>query len=175
MKMAASSTKSESKDIRTLKAAISATAAYINQWTEHEVNSISIKDKMPYIYPIDNIGYIIGHYRVLNKNGEWQVRTHDKLVHVFTEKLSAIFYVLCELTRRYRLSNNILSADSNVGRLRNDTVHYETSAKRAKVNKEYEKYDIWVARLTEANLQLRIANTELRKSLNTAKYIKYWE
>jgi hypothetical protein len=131
---------------------------------------------MPYIYPIDNLGFIIGHYRVLNKSGEWQVRTHSNaLVHTFTEKLSAIFFVLCELTKRYKLSGNLLSADSSVGRLRNDIIHYEASIKRAKVNKEYDKADIWVARLTEANLQLRIANTELRKSLNTAKYIKYWE
>jgi hypothetical protein len=130
---------------------------------------------MPYIYPIENLGFIIGHYRVLNKNDEWQVRTHDRLVHTFTEKLSAIFYVLCELTKRYRLSGSLLLTDGTVGRLRNDVVHYEKSIRKAKVNKDYDSVDIWVARLTEANLQLRIANAELRKSLNTAKYIKYWE
>jgi hypothetical protein len=173
--MAASSTKSESQDLKTLKAAITATATYINQWTEHEVNALSVKDKMPYIYPIDNLGYIIGHYRVLNNKTGWQVRTPDRLVHTFTEKLSAVFYVLCELTRRYKLSGNLISSDSNVGRLRNDIIHYEASAKRARVNKDYERYDIWVARLSEATLLLNSANTELQKSLNTAKYIKYWE
>jgi hypothetical protein len=175
MKTVKSSIKNESEDLKILKAAITATATYINQWTEHEVNALSVKDKMPYIYPIDNLGFIIGHYRVLNHNGEWQVRTYDNLVHTFTEKLSAIFYVLCELTRRYKLSNNLLMADSNVGRLRNDVVHYENSVRKSKVNKDYVSSDIWVARLTEANLQLRIANAELKKSLNTAKYIKYWE
>jgi hypothetical protein len=175
MKTAASSTRKESEDIKTLKAAIAATATYINQWTEHEVNAISIKDKMPYIYPIDDLGFIIGHYRILNNKGEWQVRTSDKVVHIFGEKLSAIFYVLCELKRKFRLSNSILLADKEVNKLRNDIVHYEASAKRAKVNKDYISYDIWVARLSEASLLLGDANTELRNSLNTAKYIKYWE
>jgi hypothetical protein len=175
MKTVASSTKNESTDLVKLKAAIAATATYINQWTEHEVNSISIRDRMPYIYPIDNLGFIIGHYRILNNKGEWQVRTADKLIHSFTEKLSAIFYVLCELTKRYKLSNNLLLADKTVGRLRNDMVHYEASVKRAKVNKDYDRADIWTARLQDATVQLQMANTELRKSLNTAKYIKYWE
>jgi hypothetical protein len=73
------------------------------------------------------------------------------------------------------LSGSLLLTDGTVGRLRNDVVHYEKSIRKAKVNKDYDSVDIWVARLTEANLQLRIANAELRKSLNTAKYIKYWE
>jgi len=175
MKTAASSTKKESPNVATIKFAIAATATYINQWTEHQVNSLSIQDKMPYIYPIDGLGFIIGHYRILNYKGEWQVRTHDKLIHTFTEKLSAIFYVLCELTKRYNLSRNLLFADMDVGRFRNDITHYEASVKRAKVNKEYEKVDIWTARLHDATLRLQTANIELRKSLNSAKYIKYWE
>jgi hypothetical protein len=131
---------------------------------------------MPYIWPIGNLGYIIGHYRILNNKGEWQVRTFDNtLIHAFTEKLSAVFYVLCETTKRYKLSGSLLSADHTVGRLRNDIAHYQASARRAKVNKQYDSFDIAVARLQEATLQLRTANTELQKSLNTAKYIKYWE
>ena len=176
MKTVASSTKKESKEMASLKAAITATATYLNQWTEHQVSSLSIKDKIPYIYPIGNLGYVIGHYRVVNNHGEWQVRTTDnKIIHAFTEKLCAVFYVLCELTKRYRLSGNLLLADTTVGMLKNNIVHYEASAKRAKVNKDYERYDIWAARLSDATLHLQMANTELRKSLNSAKYIKYWE
>jgi len=176
MKTVASSIKNESQDVKKLKAAIAVTATYINQWTEHEVNALSIKDKMPYIWPIGNNGFIIGHYRILNNHGEWQVRTFDNtLVHSFTEKLSAVFYVFCETTKRYKISSSLITNDSAVGRLRNDITHYQASIKRAKVNKQYDSVDIWVARLQEAMLQLRTANSELQKSLNTAKYIKYWE
>jgi hypothetical protein len=176
MKTAASSTKNVSKEIANAKKVIAAAATYISQWTEHELNNISKSEKMPYIWPIEGLGYVIGHYRVLNNKGAWQVRSDDnKLLYIFTEKLSAIFYVLCEETKRYGLSRNLLLADQTVNKLRNDVVYYEASIKRAKSIKDYDKVDIWKARLGEANLKLKVANQELRKSVNTAKYIKYWE
>jgi hypothetical protein len=174
--MAASSTKSASQDLAKTKKIVEATAMYISRWTEQELQTVSKKENMPYIWPIDNLGYVIGHYRVLNNKGNWQVRDTDNvLIHTFTEKLSAVFYVLCDLTKRYNLARNLRAADANVNRLRNEVIHYEASVQRAKKSKNYDSLDIWKARLNEANLHLSYANQELRKSLNSAKYIKYWE
>ena len=174
--MAVSSTKNAYPEIAKAKKFIHATAMYISQWTEQELQTISNKEKMPYIWPIDNLGFVIGHYRILNNNGAWQVRdTDNKLVHVFIEKLSAVFYVLCDLTKRYNLARQLKVTDSVVNKLRNDVVHYEASIKRAKVNKNYVSLDIWRARLYDTQLQLTDANRELQKSLTRAKYIKYWE
>lgn len=176
MKTAVSSTKNASQDLANLKKFVNATAMYISQWTEQELQTITFKEKMPYIWPIDNLGFVIGHYRILNNNGAWQVRdTDNKLVHVFIEKLSAVFYVLCDLTKRYNLARQLKVTDSVVNKLRNDVVHYEASIKRAKVNKNYESLDIWKSRLYNAQLELQSANRELQKTLNSAKYIKYWE
>jgi hypothetical protein len=153
-----------------------AAALYISQWTEQELQTISKNERMPYIWPIEGVGYIIGHYRVLNNKGIWQVRDHDnELLYTFTEKLSAVFYVLCDVTKRYNLARNLRVADERVNRLRNDVVHYEASVKRAKNSKKYDNLDIWKARLQESNTQLQYANQELQKTLNSAKYIKYWE
>lgn len=176
MKTAVSSTKSASRDLAKAKKFVEATAMYISRWTEQELQSISNKENMPYIWPIDNLGFVIGHYRVLNNRGIWQVRDQDNiLIHAFTEKLSAVFYVLCDLTQRYNLARNLRNADTEVNRLRNDMIHYEASVKRAKAAKDFDKADIWKARLYDANIRLQVANQELRKSLNSAKYIKYWE
>jgi hypothetical protein len=176
MKTAVLSTKNESPDIKDVKKVIEATALYISRWTEQQTQKISADTKMPYIWPIEGVGYIIGHYRVLNNKGNWQVRNLDnELLYSFTEKLSAVFFVICEITKRYTLSQNILMADTNVNRLRNDIVHYEASIRRAKAAKKFDNLDIWKARLYDANLQLASANQELKKSLNSAKYIKYWE
>jgi hypothetical protein len=175
MKTAKSSTKNE-LPLAELKRAVKATAVYLSQWTEHQVQQLSIENRMPYIWPIDNVGFIIGHYRILNDRGTWQVRNYDnKLIHTFTEKLGAVFYTLCSLTKRYNLADKLKYADETVSRLRNDIVHYELSIKRAKTAKNYESADIWTARLFDARLQLQYANNELRKSLTHAKYIKYWE
>ena len=153
-----------------------AAALYISQWTEQELQTITKNERMPYIWPIQGVGYIIGHYRVLNNKGIWQVRDRDNaLLYTFTEKLSAVFYVLCDVTKRYNLARNLRVADERVNRLRNDVVHYEASVKRAKNGKKYDNLDIWKARLNESNTQLQYANQELQKTLNSAKYIKYWE
>lgn len=176
MKTAVSSTKNALPTVAETKKIVEATAVYISRWTEQELQKLSTDTKMPYIWPISDLGYVIGHYRILNNKGSWQVRDPDnKLIHAFTEKLSAVFYVLCDLTRRYNLARNLLASDETVNRLRNDVVHYEASIRRARISKKYDTLDIWKARLSEANLQLSYANQELRKNLNTAKYIKYWE
>jgi hypothetical protein len=176
MKTGASSTKKESRELANAKQVVNAAAVYISQWTERELQTITKNERMPYIWPIEGVGYVIGHYRVLNNKGIWQVRDKDnKLLYSFTEKLVAVFYVLCDLTRRYNTARNLRLSDETVNRLRNDLVHYESSVKRAKTSKNYESLDIWLARLHETNLQLRAANRELQKTLNSAKYIKYWE
>ena len=86
-----------------------------------------------------------------------------------------MFYVLCDVTKRYNLARNLHVADERVNRLRNDVVHYEASVKRARNSKKFDNLDIWKARLQESNTQLQYANQELQKTLNSAKYIKYWE
>lgn len=176
MKTVKSSTKNAYPDVADVKRIVEITARYVSNWTEQEVHKLSTNTKMPYIWPIEGVGFIIGHYRVLNNKGSWQVRTNDnELIYAFSEKLSAIFYALCEQTKRYRLSYNLLLADQTVNKLRNDIVYYEASIKRAKTTKKYDNVDIWKARLGEATLKLTVANEELRKTLTSAKYIKYWE
>lgn len=176
MKTVKSSTKKESPHLRELEAAVKATALYLSQWTQQQVHQLSVGNKAPYIWPIGTAGYIIGPYRVLNDNGSWQVRDNDnQLIHAFSDKLSAVFYCLCEHSGRFKLSNNIYQADNEVTRLRNDIVHYEGSVRRAKKAKRFDSVDIWVARLFDAKIRLGLANNELQKSLVSAKYIKYWE
>jgi hypothetical protein len=176
MNTAASSTKKGSPSLDEVKKILEAMASYVSHWTEQELQSLSNSKKMPYIWPIEGLGYVIGHYRVLNNRGIWQVRDKDNnVVHSFSSKQGAVFYTLCETTGRFKVSGNLLLADSTVNRLKNDIIHFEASIKRAKSVKDFDRLDIWKARMNEANLSLRYANEELQKSLNSAKYIKYWE
>ena len=128
MKTGASSTKNASPDLASVKRIMDAAALYISQWTEQELQTITKNERMPYIWPIEGVGYVIGRYRILNDKSSWQVRNYDNtLIHSFTEKLSAVFYVLCEETRRYTLARNLLIADQTVNKLRTDVVYYERS------------------------------------------------
>jgi hypothetical protein len=172
--MAASLTKKES--IAKARYAVEVTARALSEWTEQQVQRISINEHTPYIWPLGKTGYAIGYRRVLSNGGYWHLQDayHERL-HVFDQKLSAIFYCLLEQKGYFKLSETIKRWDSEVLRLKNDIVHYQSSVNRAIRNKRSDSAAIWEARLFDARLHLRTANDQLQKSLTSAKYIKYWE
>jgi hypothetical protein len=174
MKTVTSRTKKEY--ISQAKQAVALTAKFLTAWTEHQVQSIAINERTPYIWPLGRDGYAIGTRRVLQVNGYWRVENISKeLLYVFEEKTSAIFFCLCEQSGRHSLADSIASTDDVVRKLRNDVVHYEASVERAIKGKNSEKISIWSARLYDAKIHLKHASNELQKSLTSAKYIKYWE
>ena len=172
--MVVSPTKKES--IARAKAAVDITVRLLREWTQLQVQNASITDRMPYIWPLGNAGYIIGTRRVVPSRGYWALQnTYNETQHIFDSKLSAVFYCLCEQKGKYRLSQYIKNQDIEVLRLKNDIVHYESSVNRAIRNKKSDAAAIWEARLYDARLHLKTANDQLQKSLTSAKYIKYWE
>lgn len=174
MKMVVSPTKKES--IARVKHVVAETARFLGEWTEQQVLRHSINDRTPYIWPLGKSGYVIGYRRILMDNGQWQLRgAHHERLHTFDQKLSAIFYCLLEQKGRYKLAETIKNLDSDVLRLKNNIVHYQSSVNRAIRNKKSDSAAIWEARLYDAQLLLKTANDQLQKSLTSAKYIKYWE
>lgn len=172
--MVASPTKKEY--IAHAKTVIEATARYLGEWTEHQVQNLAITKHTPYIWPLGDNGYAIGHRRVMFKQGQWQLQnTYQEILHIFDQKLSAVFYALCDQKGYYQLAQSIMGFDNKVLKLKNDIVYYESSLNRAIKNKKFENAEIWRSRLNNAQLQLKSANIQLQKSLTSAKYIKYWE
>jgi hypothetical protein len=158
------------------RAAVDVTARLLGEWTQRQVQQISVNEKTPYIWPLSPSSFIIGNYRVVGKNGYWTVlNTYYEVLHQFDSKLSAVFYCLCEQKGRLKLAQSIRALDSEVKRLKNDIVHFESSVNRAIANKKGDSVAIWDARLYDARLQLQAASLQLQKSLTSAKYIKYWE
>ena len=173
-KMVASATKKEyAKQAREV---IELTARFLGEWTEQQVQQIAIKENTPYIWPLGNSGYAIGNRRILADHGYWQLQnTMQEKVHIFDNKLSAIFYCLCEQKGYNKLSESIRTADAEVLKLKNNVIHYEASVERAIKSKKSDSINIWSARLDDARLRLKTANNQLQKSLTSAKYIKSWE
>lgn len=172
--MVASATKKEYA--KQAKMVIDATARFLGEWTEHQVHALAINNKTPYIWPLGKSGYAIGNRRIMSDHGYWQLQdTYHEKIHVFDDKLSAVFYSLCEQKGYTKLSESILLADSEVLKLKNDVIHYEASMDRAIKNKKSDSISIWQARLFDAKLKLKTARNQLQKSLTSAKYIKYWE
>ena len=172
--MVASLTKKEY--VAQAKTIVEATARYLGEWTESQVQKLSITKHTPYIWPLGDNGYVIGHCRVMYNHGYWQLQnTYQERVHTFDQKLSAVFYTLCEQKGYWKLAQSIKLLDGQALKLKNDIVYYEASVNRAVKNKKFENAEIWRSRLKNAQLQLKSANLQLQKSLTSAKYIKYWE
>jgi hypothetical protein len=172
--MVASHTKKEyAKQARQV---IELTAKFLGEWTEHQVQSIAVSERTPYIWPLGKSGYAIGTRRIMADDGYWKlIDAYNKKLHVFDNKLSAVFYCLSEQKGLVKMSESIKTADAEVLKLKNDVVHYEASVERAIKSKKSDSINIWTARLDDARLRLKSANNQLQKSLTSAKYIKYWE
>jgi hypothetical protein len=172
--MVVSPTKKES--IAKVKHVVAETARFLGEWTEQQVLHHSINERTPYIWPLGKTGYAIGTCRILADHGYWQLQNaHHERIHIFDQKLSAVFYCLLEQKGRFRLAETVKKLDSEVLILKNDIVHYQSSVNRAIKNKRSDAAAIWEARLYDARLLLKTANDQLQKSLTSAKYIKYWE
>lgn len=154
---------------------ISAAAQYVSAWTQQEFSRIAKNKHVPVIWPLPSGGYRIGLWSVVPNRGYWQLlNCNQDLVHEFDNKQSAIFYCLCEQVRSYYIADKIKSADAEVKRFRNELIHYEHSLDRAYKNNNTAGISIWTARLEDAKLRFELAQKTLKKSIESAKYLKLW-
>jgi hypothetical protein len=155
---------------------IGETAKYISNWTQRELRNMSAVSKLPICWPLQSGGFVIGHDKILPKNGYWhRLDRNNEPKQVFSTKHSAIFYCLCSQINNDSLADKIVKYDSEVLRLSNDLTHYETSLNRAIKAKDSIKIDVWAARFDDTKLRLSIADKELKKTIKSAKYLKVWE
>jgi hypothetical protein len=106
-------------------------------------------------------------WRVLDNNQE--------LVHDFSRKLSAVFYCLTTQLNKLNLARSILTADTAVGKLELDQDYYMYSIKNYAKKQDFFRVDLAKLRYIQAEHELRFANQELEKTINTAKYLKVQE
>lgn len=155
--------------------AISATAQYISAWTQREYALIVKNKRTPLIWPLPKGGYIIGSMRIIPGRGYWQLlNNNQELRYEFDGKQAAIFYCLCEQIKSYSLATAILSGDTDVKRLKNDTVHYENSLACAIKQQDSIEISIWSARFEDAKLRLSLAQANLKKSIESARSLPIW-
>ena len=72
------------------------------------------------------------------------------------------------------IADQIYNTDIVVKKHRNDVIYHEASLARAEKAKDLAGISIWTARLQEARLHLDLAQKSLKKSIESAKYLKVW-
>jgi hypothetical protein len=160
-----------------IEQAARATTEYLKEWTDRELQDLVLNQKIPVCLPIGDRGFLIGRYRMYPVGKHtWRVLDNNQeLVHDFSRKLSAVFYCLTTQLNKLNLARSILTADTAVGKLELDQDYYMYSIKNYAKKQDFFRVDLAKLRYIQAEHELRFANQELEKTINTAKYLKVQE
>jgi len=143
-------------------------ANYIINWTKKELRKFV---NQPVVIQIGDYGFCVGKYTITGKSKKsWAVHNNDQFIHDFTSKTNAILYCLCETTNSYSSAKELLDLDSKIGRLENDLEQYKHCLT---TTKDKFKIELFLNRYLDAKYQYKAQNDILKKTLKSAKYLKF--
>lgn len=141
---------------------------YIKEWTDKQLKEYINK---PVVIPVGNYGFLVGPYLVKGqKSNCWRVEHQDgKILHDFVYKSSAILYCLKSMNN-YSAAAELLELDRQLGKLDKDIEFYKHTIENTK--NEF-KVEIALNRYSDAKMQRRSVYNVLKKTLISAKYLKF--
>ena len=141
---------------------------YIKEWTDKQ---LKIYVNEPVVIPVGSYGFLIGPYRIQGKNSTcWRVEQQDgRVLHDFVSKTNAILYCI-KLMKNYAAAAELLELDRQLGRLDRDIEFYQHTIKNTKNDFRIETA---LNRCTDARMQRRAVLNILKKTLISAKYLKF--
>ena len=141
---------------------------YIKEWTDKQLKTYINE---PVVIPVGSYGFLIGPYRIQGKNNTcWRVEQQDgRVLHDFVSKQHAILYCI-KLMKNYSAAAELLELDRQLGKLDRDIEFYQNTIKNAK--NEF-KIETALNRCADARMQRRAVLNILKKTLISAKYLKF--
>jgi hypothetical protein len=141
---------------------------YIKEWTDKQLKTYINE---PVVIPVGSYGFLIGPYRIQGKNSTcWRVEQQDgRVLHDFVSKTNAILYCI-KLMKNYAAAAELLELDRQLGRLDRDIEFYQHTIKNAKNDF---KIETALNRCADAKMQRRSVSNILKKTLISAKYLKF--
>jgi len=141
---------------------------YIKEWTDKQLKTYINE---PVVIPVGSYGFLIGPYRIQGKNSTcWRVEQQDgRVLHDFVSKTNAILYCI-KLMKNYAAAAELLELDRQLGRLDRDIEFYQHTIKNTKNDFRIETA---LNRCTDARMQRRAVLNILKKTLISAKYLKF--
>lgn len=143
----------------------------IRRFTEKELAKLN-QGELPFCYQIGN-DVLVGQHKVVKVNDTcwsvWQSSTH--IFDFFTRK-DAIFYCIALHRKQYKVAQDILNHDSQLGKLEFEAILYRRRYKQANERNDSWGSDYYSNKYTEVMHRIAHTKQELKKSLDLAKYIK---
>jgi len=145
---------------------------YVKTWTKKELKKYLTQ---PIVIPYGDYGFFVGPYEINGINKEcWRVTQKDgKIIGDFYNKAAAIAYCMCNVDQKYSKAEEIYFIDSMLGKLSNDLLFYENSLQHSEKSKNKLKEYITLNRYTEAKFKRKEFLNLLKKTLISAKYMKF--
>ena len=142
--------------------------AYLKQFTDKQLNAFRNE---PVVIPSGKYRFFVGPYIVKGlEKSSWQVSYDGTTIHVFLSKVNALLFCLTDIRNNYQTSRDIIKWDSKLSNLLADLQHYEKNINTATKQGNTEKKEILLNRYIDAKLQQKYATSNLRKTINSAKY-----
>jgi hypothetical protein len=141
---------------------------YIKEWTDKQLKTYINE---PVVIPVGSYGFLIGPYTIQGKNSTcWRVEQQDgRVLHDFVSKINAILYCIKSM-KNYSAARELLELDRQLGKLDRDIEFYQHTIKNAKSDFRIETA---LNRCADARMQRRAVSNILKKTLISAKYLKF--
>jgi hypothetical protein len=141
---------------------------YIKEWTDKQLKTYI---NQPVVIPVGNYGFLVGPYRVQGSHPTcWSVTQQDgRHLHDFVTKSNAILYCIRAM-KNYVNATELLELDRQLGKLDKDIDFYEHTIK---TTKNLFKIETARNRCADARMQRRSVYNILKKTLISAKYLKF--
>ena len=141
---------------------------YIKEWTDKQLKNYVNE---PVVIPVGSYGFLVGPYNIKGRHSScWAVEQQDgKVIHNFISKSNAILYCLQSM-KNYSSAAELLELDRQLGKLDRDIDFYEHTIRHTK--NEF-KVETALNRCADAKMQRRSVSNILKKTLISAKYLKF--
>jgi len=145
----------------------------ISAWSSRELDRMSNRQDFVCL----NLGkdfYRVGRFNLQKQpNGDWQVSDIDGYqVHAFYNQHAAVFYCLFETKKLFHKAREFIQCDHAVYRARLEVSYLQEKLQKAIKKKDFFSADVFRARLSDMLPKMEALETNLQKTLISAKYTK---
>lgn len=151
-------------------------ARMLEKWTKSELSKLASSSEFICLDLARNL-YRVGSFNLKKESANcWVVKdSAGRVVHNFFNCQAAVFYCLYESKQAFKRAGEFLHTDIALGRTHHEVNEYLAQLRTAVKNKDCFKQDLYIARLSEARPKLEQLESNLQKSIISAKYSKVWE
>lgn len=151
-------------------------ARMLEKWTKSELSKLASTSEFICLDLARNL-YRVGKFNLKKESANsWAVKDpHGKVIHNFYNCQAAVFFCLYESKQAFKRASEFLHTDIALGRITSEINEYIAQLRTAVQKNDCFKQDLYIARLSDARPKLEQLESNLQKSIISAKYSKVWE